>query len=125
MRNLDAADAVRRGSAWFNSAAFDIEIDHLIDSITPNLIARAAELGCDDATPVVIIGMPRSGTTLVEQIISSHPEVVAGGELNVWNERGGGLGAELARREPSGPSSAVPRPSISACCARSGRTRRE
>ena len=88
MRHLDAADAVRRGSASFDSAAFDIEIDRLIDRITPNLIARAAELGCDDATPVVIIGMPRSGTTLVEQIISSHPEVVAGGELNFWNERG-------------------------------------
>ncbi len=88
MRHLDAADAVRRGSASFDSAAFDIEIDHLIDRITPDLIARAGELGCDDATPVVIIGMPRSGTTLVEQIISSHPEVVAGGELNFWNERG-------------------------------------
>ena len=88
MRHLDAADAVRRGSASFNSAAFDIEIDRLIDRITPDLIARAGELGCDDATPVVIVGMPRSGTTLVEQIISSHPEVVAGGELNFWNERG-------------------------------------
>ena len=32
--------------------------------------------------------MPRSGTTLVEQILSSHPQVTAGGELNFWNERG-------------------------------------
>jgi len=37
---------------------------------------------------VLIIGMPRSGTTLVEQIVSMHPEVGAGGELNFWNERG-------------------------------------
>jgi hypothetical protein len=37
---------------------------------------------------VLIIGMPRSGTTLAEQIVSSHPEVGAGGELNFWNERG-------------------------------------
>jgi Sulfotransferase family len=37
---------------------------------------------------VLIIGMPRSGTTLVEQIVSVHPEVGAGGELNFWNERG-------------------------------------
>jgi hypothetical protein len=34
------------------------------------------------------MGMPRSGTTLVEQIISSHPDVAGGGELNFWNERG-------------------------------------
>src|SRR5258708_25566418 len=32
--------------------------------------------------------MPRSGTTLAEQIVSSHPEVGAGGELNFWNQRG-------------------------------------
>jgi LPS sulfotransferase NodH len=37
---------------------------------------------------VLIIGMPRSGTTLVEQIVSMHPEVAAGGELHFWNQRG-------------------------------------
>jgi hypothetical protein len=37
---------------------------------------------------VLILGMPRSGTTLVEQIISNHPGVRAGGELHFWNERG-------------------------------------
>jgi hypothetical protein len=36
---------------------------------------------------VLIIGMPRSGTTLVEQILSSHPSVAAGGELSFWSER--------------------------------------
>ena len=34
--------------------------------------------------PIFIIGMPRSGTTLTEQIISSHPEVFAGGEIPFW-----------------------------------------
>ena len=41
-----------------------------------------------DATPLLIVGMPRSGTTLAEQILSSHPEIAAAGELNFWNERG-------------------------------------
>ena len=75
-------------AASFDSAAFSIEIDRLIARCTPELIARASELGSRDATPVLIIGMPRSGTTLVEQIVSMHPEVGAGGELNFWNERG-------------------------------------
>jgi tetratricopeptide (TPR) repeat protein len=88
MQHFDAADAVRRGFSSFDSAAFSIEIDRLIARCTPELIARAPELGSDDLTPVLIIGMPRSGTTLVEQIISSHPEVEAGDELNFWNERG-------------------------------------
>jgi len=34
-----------------------------------------------ELTPIFIVGFPRSGTTLVEQIISSHPEIVAAGEL--------------------------------------------
>ncbi len=88
MQHFDAADAVRSGSAPFDSAAFSIEIDRLIARCTPEWIAQAPELGTNDATPVLIIGMPRSGTTLVEQIVSMHPEVGAGGELNFWNERG-------------------------------------
>lgn len=88
MQHFDAADAVRRGSASFDLAAFSIEIDRLIARCTPEWIAGAPELGSCDATPVLILGMPRSGTTLVEQIVSMHPEVGAGDELNFWNERG-------------------------------------
>jgi hypothetical protein len=72
----------------FDSAAFDTETDRLIALFTPDLIARAAELGSGDATPVLILGMPRSGTTLVEQIVSSHPNAAGGGELTFWTERG-------------------------------------
>jgi tetratricopeptide (TPR) repeat protein len=88
MQHFDAADAVRRSSAPFDSAAFSIEINRLIARCTPEWIAQARELGSSDATPVLILGMPRSGTTLVEQIISMHPEVKAGGELHFWNQRG-------------------------------------
>jgi tetratricopeptide (TPR) repeat protein len=88
MRHLDAASTVRRRSMQFDSAAFDTEIDRMITRATPDLIARSGGLGSCDATPVLIIGMPRSGTTLVEQIVSSHPGVAAAGEQNFWNERG-------------------------------------
>jgi tetratricopeptide (TPR) repeat protein len=88
MQHFDAADDVRRGLASFDSVAFSTEIDRLIACYAPKLIARAPELGIGDATPVLIIGMPRSGTTLVEQIVSMHPEVGACGELNFWNARG-------------------------------------
>jgi Flp pilus assembly protein TadD len=88
MRHFDAADALRRRLASFDSTAFDMEIDRLIARVTPDLIERAPNLGSGDPTPILIVGMPRSGTTLLEQILSSHPEVHAGGELNFWNERG-------------------------------------
>lgn len=88
MRHFDAADVVRRGAALFDPAAFSSLIDRLIARCTPELITRASDLGSCDLTPVLIIGMPRSGTTLVEQIVSMHPEVGAAGELNFWNQRG-------------------------------------
>ena len=88
MQHFDSADDVRRGSVSFDSKAFSAETDRLIARCTLELMARATELGSNAATPVLIIGMPRSGTTLVEQIVSMHPEVGAGGELNFWNERG-------------------------------------
>jgi tetratricopeptide (TPR) repeat protein len=88
MHHFDAADAVRRSSLSFDSDAFAVEIDRLIARCTREWIARTSALGSCDATPVLILGMPRSGTTLVEQIVSNHPEVGAGGELHFWNERG-------------------------------------
>lgn len=88
MQHFDAADAVRHGFAPFDPAAFSLEIDRLINGCTRDWIARASEIGSSDATPILIIGMPRSGTTLVEQIISMHPEVKAGGELHFWNQPG-------------------------------------
>jgi tetratricopeptide (TPR) repeat protein len=101
MRHFDAAEAVRHASATFPAEQFDQEVTQLIERTTPDLIARAPRLGTPDPRPVLIIGMPRSGTTLVEQIISSHPEVRAGGELNFWPTCGarwleaGALGNEM------------------------------
>jgi Flp pilus assembly protein TadD len=42
---------------------------------------QPASAGCDSSEPIFIVGMPRSGTTLVERILSSHPDVHAAGEL--------------------------------------------
>ncbi|NQZ13920.1 MAG: tetratricopeptide repeat protein [Alphaproteobacteria bacterium] len=48
---------------------------------TKGFIDQMAKTGCDSDIPVFIVGMPRSGTTLTEQIISSHPNVFGAGEL--------------------------------------------
>jgi len=53
---------------------------------SPGRLARARPLVRGSLTPVLIVGMPRSGTTLVEQILASHPEVYGGGELNHLND---------------------------------------
>jgi tetratricopeptide (TPR) repeat protein len=46
----------------------------------------APQKGCATETPIFIIGMIRSGTTLLDQIVSSHPAVNSGGELRYWIE---------------------------------------
>jgi tetratricopeptide (TPR) repeat protein len=88
MQHFDTADTVRRGFGSFDASLFSAEIDRMIAHCTPEWVARAAGAGSDDATPVLIIGMPRSGTTLVEQIVSIHPEAGAGDELHFWIARG-------------------------------------
>ncbi len=88
MQHFDAADALRRSALSFNSATFAMEIEQMIKRCTPALMARANQVGSNDTTPILILGMPRSGTTLVEQIVSNHPEVGAAGELYFWNQRG-------------------------------------
>jgi len=48
---------------------------------TPSLIAKLAPHGAASAVPVFVVGMPRSGTSLAEQIMASHPEAFGAGEL--------------------------------------------
>ena len=60
-----------------------------------------AALGTSDETPLFVLGMPRSGTTLIEQILSSHPLVAAGGEMMFSLKRG----IDWEQRAPNGLSS--------------------
>lgn len=53
---------------------------HVKKLFTADLLNRHA-IVCDSAEPIFIVGMPRTGTTLVEQILSSHSQVYAAGEL--------------------------------------------
>lgn len=50
-------------------------------------IARLRQWGSPSTRPLLVVGMIRSGTTLVEQMLSSHPEVSAAGELRFWAEQ--------------------------------------
>jgi hypothetical protein len=64
----------------FDAAAFEAIIDRLIDQTTPAFLAGAAAWGNPSELPVFIVGMPRSGSTLVEQIAASHSLVAGMGE---------------------------------------------
>jgi tetratricopeptide (TPR) repeat protein len=86
IRHFDAANAIRRRLSPFVRADFERLVDRLIARFTAELFSSHAGDGDGDETPVLVLGMPRSGTTLIERILSSHPAVAGGGELGFWNE---------------------------------------
>ncbi len=58
-------------------------VNGIIRGFTPQLFERVAGGGLDDARPVFVFGLPRSGTTLVEQILASHSRIHGAGELRL------------------------------------------
>lgn len=84
----EVAAEVQLGKNRFDSNRYAKAVTDTQALFTREFIEANLALGCDDERPIFIIGMMRSGTTLMEQILSSHPEVTAGGELRFWLERG-------------------------------------
>lgn len=82
------ANRIKNTLGQFDRDAFARRLDNLIDRFTPDFLAAHVKQGSDSQLPVLILGMPRSGTTLVEQIISNHREVAGAGELQFWTGRG-------------------------------------
>jgi len=96
MRHLDEGNSIKRRHLKFDRQLFSGHVDAIMRRFTPAFFADNADFAADDETPLLIIGMPRSGTTLVEQILSSHPRIVAGGELLFWTKRAASWGIASA-----------------------------
>ncbi len=76
-----AANARRRSLLPYDAEDTTRFVDGLIAAATPELFATRAGQGCDALDPIFILGMPRAGSTLVEQILSSHSAVEGTSEL--------------------------------------------
>jgi tetratricopeptide (TPR) repeat protein len=59
-------------------------VDDLIREYPSEVLSRAHAHASHSRQPVLVVGMPRSGTSLVEQIIASHPDARGAGELDFW-----------------------------------------
>lgn len=78
---LDQANALMRKIFPFDIASRLGEVKGLIESFRMIDWRSRAVAGATDYAPIFVTGLPRSGTTLVEQIISSHPRVTGAGEV--------------------------------------------
>ncbi len=79
---LQQADFERRGLTY-EPAAHKLFVERLLAAFNRDFFARVRGWGSETERPVFVVGMPRSGTTLVEQILASHPRVFGAGELRL------------------------------------------
>lgn len=100
----EIANAARREvEGPFNRKAFAARIDKLIDVFSADFFKARQGWGKPSARPVFIVGLPRSGTTLTEQIISSHPACFGAGELSTLADLATGTPDRLQQAERSWP----------------------
>lgn len=85
--------ANRLKPARFEPAEFEQRVDRIIHWHDAARVSRWPPVGTGDAgtRPLFIVGMPRSGTTLVEQVLACHPRVRAGGERLFFETLAAGL----------------------------------
>jgi len=79
--HLLAANAAMRATLRYDEKATADLFDRIERIFSPELMAARAGAGEPSRRPIFVIGMPRSGTTLVEQVLASHPAVHGAGEL--------------------------------------------
>jgi tetratricopeptide (TPR) repeat protein len=75
------ANQLERKKIDYSTERHSLFVDNLIEIYTKSFFNGLKIQGSDSIVPIFIVGMPRSGTTLVEQIVSSHPDVFGAGEL--------------------------------------------
>jgi len=86
--NKVALSAMAKAGKQFDAREHRQEVDFILEGFANRESFRPSFRGSSSELPVFVIGMMRSGTTLVEQILSCHPDVGGAGEVSYWIEAG-------------------------------------
>ncbi len=89
-------NAVRRSLGRWRPEAAEAYAARLKQVFTAEVFAERADWGADDPAPIFVLGLPRSGSTLIEQILASHSQVEGTQELTEIGRYAG----ELRGRDP-------------------------
>jgi tetratricopeptide (TPR) repeat protein len=84
--HLTKANALKRKSFDYDEPQRLAMHENVREKFSPELFQRHAESGDRSWSPIFIVGMPRSGTTLMEQVLASHSKVFGAGELETFKE---------------------------------------
>jgi tetratricopeptide (TPR) repeat protein len=79
-----ANELTKRCGSPYDGAKLTRLVDDIIGRFNAAFLHECRHLGCHSELPVFIVGMPRSGTSLTEQIFASHPAIFGAGELTFW-----------------------------------------
>ena len=96
---LESGNRLKRSTFQFDVRATEESVNRVTALFTADMLQRFVGKVESSLQPIFIVGMPRSGSTLIEQILAAHPQVRAGGELRhmvdlameigeVWGARG-------------------------------------
>ncbi|HUK08952.1 MAG TPA: tetratricopeptide repeat protein [Stellaceae bacterium] len=85
-RRLLVGNALKRRRIEYDEREVLALFDRIARVFTPPLLRAKQGMGDPSTVPVFVVGMPRSGTTLIEQILASHPKVFGAGELRHLNQ---------------------------------------
>ena len=85
-KHLLAGNAAKRATISYDEASAFALFERIEAVFTKKLITQKSGGGDPSPLPIFVLGMPRSGTTLIEQIIASHPMVHGAGELMTFND---------------------------------------
>jgi len=98
-----ANELVKRYGVEYDRRGLARRVDRVIERFDADAMRRPRAAGHDSERPVFIVGMPRSGTSLTEQILASHPQIYGAGELPFWQTAFAAYeAAELAGRMDTG-----------------------
>lgn len=106
-RRYGEANAARHAELAAKEQGFDADdhdafVAHIIEVFDRAFIEDRAGIGVASEVPVFVVGMPRSGTTLVEHIAASHPDIHGAGELTAFARLREGLAAAIGAPEDEG-----------------------
>jgi tetratricopeptide (TPR) repeat protein len=107
-RHYSAGNALRSRQIDPADASITGTVDSVIEHCTPKLFKRPGVIGCQTRGPIFVFGLHRSGSTLVEQILASHPQIEGTAELSILSTitsrlrriSGQGLGETLSSLSP-------------------------
>ena len=96
--NLLDGNALKRKQTAYDEAATLWDLERMRAAFTGQIMRRKEGSGERSSVPVFVLGMPRSGSTLIEQILASHPKVFATGEIDDFVKAVVGFHGSLGER---------------------------